>query len=43
MKKKMEAMAGEKIIIIIITETATEIIEGQKSRPSFVSSFFLFY
>jgi hypothetical protein len=41
MKKKMEAMAGEKIIIIIIiTETATEIIEGQKSLPSFLPSFF---
>jgi hypothetical protein len=36
----MEAVAGEKIIIIIImimiTETATEIIEGQKSLPSFL-------
>jgi hypothetical protein len=31
----MEAMAGEKIIIIIIMETETEIEEGQKSLPSF--------
>jgi hypothetical protein len=42
MKKKMEAMAGEKIIIIItiiITETATEIIEGKRV---FLPSFLLF-
>jgi hypothetical protein len=31
----MEAMADE-----IITETATEIIEGQKSLPSFLPPFF---
>jgi hypothetical protein len=30
----MEAVAGEKIIII--TETETEIEEGQKSLPSFL-------
>jgi hypothetical protein len=38
----MEAAAGEKIIIIkiiIITETATEIVEGQE--PSFLRFFFL--
>jgi hypothetical protein len=33
----MEAVAGEKIIII--TETATETKEGQKSLSFFVSSF----
>jgi hypothetical protein len=38
-------VAWEKIIIIImiITETATEIIQGQKSLSSFVSSYFLLF